>query len=1506
VPDEHGGIEAIDQNKSRKCLIQELAETRNQLSGERQQRQLLAQELAELKSKQLPAQEKNLDMELLNRILRVFAISSGDEVFGKVLDIVCEGMASQHGVFGYIAEPGHLICPSLSKMLNECEIAGKCIHYPPAKWKGLWARSLREKRAFYTNQPVSVPTGHLPIKNNLAAPILFQGEVIGLINLANKSADYTQIDLALVEAMADRIAPLLYAWIQKKLREMERTRAEVQLRESQQRVRRKLENVLSPEGDLGVLELADLIDANSFQVLMNDFFALSHIPMSIIDVKGRVLVGVGWQDICTGFHRVHPNTCCNCLQSDTHLSSGLAKGEYRLYKCKNNMWDMATPIFVAGHHLGNIFTGQFFFDDETVDRELFRLQAREHGFNEEEYLVALDLVPRLSREAVNQGISFFLKLAGMISQLCFSNVKLARLLTERNRLTDSLKQSSAKLEAALSSMTDAVLICDSKGRFIDFNDAFAKFHRFKNKDECSTIFSKYPDIVDACLPDGTKAAQDLWAVPRALRGEIATNAEYTLKRKDTGETWAANFSFGPIRDKDGMIVGSVVVGRDITERKKMEQSLRQSERHLRNVLNNMVAMIGLMTPDGTLIEANQTALEMANLKSEDVTGKLFEQCFWWNWSLDEQTRLRDAIKRAGRGQSSRYDAVIRAGDVEFRDIDFMLSPMRGAGGHVTYLIASATDITERKRAEQALFESEERYRSLFQNNHAVMLLIEPQSGTIIEANPAACAYYGYTLDEITKIKISDINLLPSEHVRSDMHLARLEQRKHFFFKHRLADGQVRDVEVFSGPISVKGRKLLYSIVHDITDRKRAEEALRQSESFHRQILESIPGMVFTTLADGYCDYQSQQWVDYTGVPMDEHLGNGWSKLLHPKDQPRALAAWQAAVEGKAPYDLEYRVRRKDGIYEWFRVIGRPIRNDDGKIVRWFGVLMNIEDLKEAENANLKHTQRIELLATVAERLLASEDPQLIIKDLCTMVMAHLDCQIFFSYLVETPDQNLNLTAYAGIPPQAAAEIQEFDYSVAMACGCIARHESRNIEDIQDNDDPRVQLVKSYGVQAYCCLPLMAQGKFIGTLFFGTCTRPEFTGDEISLMKSISDQVAVAMQRLLAEKTLQQLNKSLKEQVAQRTALAESRARQLQELAVELIEAEEKERQKISQLLHDDLQQLLASARMQLQVAMESVPPDTCLKNVELLMTDAINKSRNLSHELSPPVLHHSGIVSALMWLIQKMNDQFGLKVEFKADEIDHYVNATFKVFIFRSVQELLFNIVKHSGVKNASIDLCNSQTGLVLRVSDQGKGFNPESFDNAGASSGLGLLSMRERANRIGGTLVIESFPGQGCRLTLTLPYSTAIEEPKGAPHFQPVDIVANNISDNKEIRVLFADDHKVMRRGLIQLIAGQPGIQFIGEAANGQEAVELSKQLKPDLVLMDVSMPLMDGIEATRRIKAEVPQAQVIGLSMFEDEQAAQAMRRSGADAYISKTASTSELLQEIYNVINKGVKLQ
>ena len=137
---------------------------------------------------------------------------------------------------------------------------------------------------------------------------------------------------------------------------------------------------------------------------------------------------------------------------------------------------------------------------------------------------------------------------------------------------------------------------------------------------------------------------------------------------------------------------------------------------------------------------------------------------------------------------------------------------------------------------------------------------------------------------------------------------------------------------------------------DITERKRAEEAQHEQELFYRQTLESIPGMVFTTLPNGFCDYQNQQWVEFTGVPVSEHLGDGWNQLLHPEDQVRAFAAWRAAVEGRAPYDLEYRVRRHDGVYEWFKVRARPIRNAAGQVVRWFGTALNIDHLVQAQAA----------------------------------------------------------------------------------------------------------------------------------------------------------------------------------------------------------------------------------------------------------------------------------------------------------------------------------------------------------------------------------------------------------------------------------------------------------------------------------------------------------------------------------------------------------------------------
>ena len=227
----------------------------------------------------------------------------------------------------------------------------------------------------------------------------------------------------------------------------DRKRAEEALRESEQRVRKKLDSILSPEGDLADLEVSDILDIAAVQTLAEDFYKLTNIPLFMVDLKGKILVGGGWQEICTKFHRVHPETCKNCLESDLVLSTGVKPGEFKLYKCKNNMWDAVTPLMLGEKHIANIFTGQFFFIDEPVDFELFRAQARQYGFDEQGYMAALARVPRLAREQVETSRAFFTRFAQLLSQLSYSGIKLARSMEETRGANIQLTASNKELEA---------------------------------------------------------------------------------------------------------------------------------------------------------------------------------------------------------------------------------------------------------------------------------------------------------------------------------------------------------------------------------------------------------------------------------------------------------------------------------------------------------------------------------------------------------------------------------------------------------------------------------------------------------------------------------------------------------------------------------------------------------------------------------------------------------------------------------------------------------------------------------------------------------------------------------------------------------------------------------------------------------------------------------------------------------------------------------------------------
>jgi PAS domain S-box-containing protein len=291
--------------------------------------------------------------------------------------------------------------------------------------------------------------------------------------------------------------------------------------------------------------------------------------------------------------------------------------------------------------------------------------------------------------------------------------------------------------------------------------------------------------------------------------------------------------------------------------------------------------------------------------------------------------------------------------------------------------AAAASVAERRRTDAALRESEQRYRQLFDANPHPMWVYDRETLRFLAVNDAAIIHYGYSREEFLQMTLADIR--PAEDVPQMQESVRSMAPGYAEVggrRHRKKNGSIMDVEIATHTLPFGGHDAVLVLARDVTRQKRAEEALRASESFHRQTLESIPGMVFTKTPDGRCDYVSRQWVEFTGVPAEQQLGSGWLEVLHPEDGGRAHAAWQAAVAGRGDFDLEYRVRRHDGAFEWFKVRGRAIRDAAGNVARWFGTAVNVQDLKQAEAAVARVQEQLRHHAAGLEYMVAERTTKL--------------------------------------------------------------------------------------------------------------------------------------------------------------------------------------------------------------------------------------------------------------------------------------------------------------------------------------------------------------------------------------------------------------------------------------------------------------------------------------------------------------------------------------------------
>jgi PAS domain S-box-containing protein len=901
-----------------------------------------------------------------------------------------------------------------------------------------------------------------------------------------------------------------------------------------------------------------------------------------------------------------------------------------------------------------------------------------------------------------------------------------------SRSSADLQRQREWLRVTLSSIGDAVIATDMGGKITFLNPVAEGLTGWKERE---ILGHPVHEIFRIINEQTREPADDI--VTRVLsEGRVISLANHTAIQARDGNEIPIEDSAAPILDAAGKVSGVVIVFHDVKEKRRALEALRNSEAALR--LAERASRAGSWDWDivaGTI----RWDAELFNLFGLDPAKQ--------DASFEVWRRIVHPDDEPGA--SSRIDTALREHSIlasEYRIIlpDGTIRWMYSAGEGIyneksspIRMIGICIDITERKQGEEDIRKAKEELE----------LRVEERTAELTEALQALRQTGAYTrslieasLDPLVTIgrdgRIADANAatetatgrVRQELIGTDFSIYFTEPEKaRIVHQQVFRDGSVRDY-----PLEIchrDGRTIpvlynaalyrdeagqgvgIFAAARDITERKRAEDALRQSEQEFRALAEAVPQIVWATRPDGWNIYFNQKWVDYTGLTLMESYGHGWNIPFHPDDRQRAWEAWKHATQDEAPYSLECRLRRADGIYRWWLIRGEPMRGANGKILKWFGTCTDIEELKQASN-------------------------------------------------------------------------------------------------------------------------------------------------------------------------------------------------RLRRTTSELIVAEQRERQRLAQVLHDGLQQILVGAKYRLAFLERGKDLPQTISQIVELIDDAIETSRSLSVELSPPILLQGDLVAALEWLARWIHDKHGIEVSLTARSKIAQLKEDVNLLLFQAARELLFNVVKHAGVKHAYVEL-NQLDGLVsMIVEDKGIGFDQNELSfKGGSSSGTGLFGITERLSYIGGKIEIDSAPGLGSRFRLMVPVpEVKTEADQGAIDKKAQISVAISVQPDskpagleKKIRIALVDDHMVVRQGLAGLLRAEPDFEIIGEASDGPSAIDLIRELRPDIVLMDINMPGMDGIQATRIIHRELPEVRVIGLSMFQEEDQQTAMLAAGAVDYRTKSGPSETLIDAI-----------